>query len=148
MRAAAFISGGMIPPALRGTRSQVVGHIADWYSTICVLAGVPFADDSPIRPLPKDPTSPGKDIWANGAYPGVDGVDLWPALVTSPQPTNSSAAHPHGLWLSEEVIIFGDMKLVVRDLGTPCPVHGLSAHGVLGGAAWRACALHGNGRDG
>eukprot|EP01043_Picozoa_sp_COSAG02_P129621 COSAG02_NODE_67213_length_253_cov_1.000000_1_plen_48_part_01 len=48
MRAAAFVSGGLIPTALRGTHSNVAGHIADWYSTICVLAGVPFADDSPV----------------------------------------------------------------------------------------------------
>eukprot|EP00729_Bicosta_minor_P007231 gene7231-22231_t len=113
MRAAAFISGGLIPPALRGTRSSVVSHIADWYSTICVLAGVSFADDSPIKPLPIDPSNRTKDIYANGAYPGVDGVDLWPFYVTDPQPTNSSAAHPDGLWLSEEVMVIGDYKIVV-----------------------------------
>lgn len=58
LRAAAFISGGLIPAHLRGTTSNVVGHIADWYSTICVLAGVEPADDSPIEPLPVDPTRP------------------------------------------------------------------------------------------
>ena len=42
MRGAAFVSGGMIPAELRGTTSNVVGHIADWYSTICILAGVDF----------------------------------------------------------------------------------------------------------
>ena len=30
MRAAAFVSGGLIPAALRGTHSHVAGHIADW----------------------------------------------------------------------------------------------------------------------
>jgi arylsulfatase B len=30
MRAAAFVSGGLIPQQLRGTRSSVVSHIADW----------------------------------------------------------------------------------------------------------------------
>ena len=113
MRAAAFVSGGLIPAELRGTRSSVVGHIADWYSTICVLAGVDFADDSPIKPLPIDPSNRDKDIYANGAFPGVDGVDLWPSLVSSPQPKNSSAAHPRGLWLSEEVMVVGDYKIVV-----------------------------------
>lgn len=113
MRAAAFVSGGLIPEALRGTRSAVVSHIADWYSTICVLAGVDYRDDSPIKPLPKDPSNPSKDIWANGAFPGVDGVDVWPHLVTNPDPKNSSAAHPNGLWLSEEVIVFGQYKLIV-----------------------------------
>ena len=39
MRAAAFVSGGLIPAELRGTESHVVMHIADWYSTFCALAG-------------------------------------------------------------------------------------------------------------
>merc|ERR1711937_139136 len=51
--------------------------------------------------------------YANGAYPGVDGVDLWPMLITVPQPGNYSAAHPDGLWLSAEVIVQGKYKLVV-----------------------------------
>ena len=98
MRAAAFVSGGLIPLALRGTSSDVAGHIADWcflrpipalhphefpprgdihaldigrsrYSTICVLAGASPKDDSPIKPLPVDPSDPTKDIYANGAFP-------------------------------------------------------------------------------
>ena len=36
MRAAAFVSGGLIPPPLRGTESHVVMHIADWYHIISV----------------------------------------------------------------------------------------------------------------
>jgi hypothetical protein len=113
MRAAAFVSGGLIPPQLQGTRSNVVGHIADFYSTICVLAGVDFADDSPIKPLPVDPAKPKQDIYSNGAFPGVDGVDLWPHWVTNPAPGNASAAHPDGLWLSAEVMVRGSYKLVV-----------------------------------
>lgn len=112
MRAAAFVSGGLIPTALRGTHSNVAGHIADWYSTICVLAGVPFADDSPVAPLPVDPANPTKDIYANGAFPSVDGVDMWPFWVTNPK-SPSEAAHPKGLWLSAEVMVLGQYKLVV-----------------------------------
>ena len=37
MRAAAFISGGIVPEHARGTHSQVISHIADWYTTACVL---------------------------------------------------------------------------------------------------------------
>ena len=37
MRAAAFISGGIVPENARGTHSQVISHIADWYTTACVL---------------------------------------------------------------------------------------------------------------
>jgi hypothetical protein len=107
------VSGGLIPASLRGTSSNVVGHIADWYSTICALAGVDHKDDSPIKPLPVDPSKPKQDIYSNGAFPGVDGVDLWPFLVTDPQPLNASAAHPGGLWLSAEVMMRGNYKLVV-----------------------------------
>ena len=113
MRGAAFVSGGLIPPKLRGTASSVVGHIADWYSTICALAGVDFKDDSPVKPLPVDPAQPGRDIYSNGAWPGVDGVDLWPFWVTDPVPDKPSAAHPDGLWLSAEVMVRGSYKLVV-----------------------------------
>jgi hypothetical protein len=112
-RTQAFVSGGLIPTNLRGTSSNVVGHIADWYATICALAGVDSKDDSPIKPLPVDPSRPKQDIYSNGAFPGVDGVDLWPFLVAEPQPNNASAAHPEGLWLSAEVMMRGDYKLVV-----------------------------------
>ena len=71
MRAAAFISGGLIPPALRGSSTHVVSHIVDFYATICVLAGVSPRDDSPIAPLPVDPANPTKDIYSNGAFPSV-----------------------------------------------------------------------------
>lgn len=113
MRAAAFVSGGLVPKQLRGTTSNVVGHIADWYTTVAVQAGADPTDDSPIKPLPVDPANPKKDIYSNGAFPGVDGVDLWPAWVTRADPSNASAAHPDGLWLSEEVMVLGKYKLVV-----------------------------------
>ena len=54
-----------------------------------------------------------QDIYSNGAFPSVDGIDLWPSLVTNPAPLNSSAAHPAGLWLSAEVWVAGDYKLIV-----------------------------------
>ena len=112
MRAAAFLSGGIIPAALRGTTTHVVSHIVDFYATICVLAGASPADDSPVAPLPVDPANPGQDIYSNGAWPSVDGRDLWPALVTDPTPHNYSAVHRQ-LWLSTEVLIQGQYKLVV-----------------------------------
>ena len=112
MRAAAFVSGGLVPLELRGTISHVVSHIVDFYATICVLAHVSPRDDSPIAPLPVDPHNPSKDIYANGAWPSVDGRDIWPALVTKPSPNNFSAVH-HQLWLSSEVLIQGRYKLVV-----------------------------------
>ena len=44
IRATAFVSGGFIPPALRGTRNDGIISIADWYSTFCKLAGVDPTD--------------------------------------------------------------------------------------------------------
>ena len=64
LRAAAFISGGLIPAHLRGTASDVNCHIVDWYPTFSFLAGVSGADDAPIKPLPIDPSDPDKDICA------------------------------------------------------------------------------------
>jgi len=138
MRGAAFISGGLIPAVLRGSSSNVAGHIADWYSTICVLAGVDFKDDSPIKPLPVDPTEPSKDIYSNGAYPGVDGVDMWPFWVTTPS-TDSAAAHPDGLWLSTEVMVLGDYKLVVAQQDPAKTNSGPTLGWKCGGAGHSRC---------
>lgn len=40
MRVAAFVSGGLIPTALRGTSNDQRFHIVDWYPTFCHLAGI------------------------------------------------------------------------------------------------------------
>lgn len=137
MRAAAFVSGGLIPPARRGTHSAVVSHIADWYSTICTLAGVDYTDDSPIAPLPVDASRPDRDIYANGAFPGVDGVDLWPHWMG--EPTNTSAAHPHGLWLSAEVMVLGRYKLVVAQQDPAVTNSGPTLGWKCGGSAGVRC---------
>lgn len=114
MRAAAFVSGGLIPEALRGTESHVVMHIADWYSTFCGLAGVSHRDDPPTEPLPVDPSNPRLDIWGADSWPSVDGVNVWPMLTTAGYggPKNYTAAHAT-LWLAAEVIVAGAYKLVV-----------------------------------
>ena len=78
MRAAAFVSGGWLPPAARGKRSGVVLHVADWYATIATLGGADPTDNPPVPPLPVDPADPTKDIYGNASFPPVDGVDAWP----------------------------------------------------------------------
>ncbi len=75
IRVNAFVSGGFLPPAVRGTKLEGIIHIADWYGTLCALAGV-------------DPT----DHWAAASgLPPVDSVDVWPMLsgqnLTSPRTT-------------------------------------------------------------
>merc|ERR1712216_557673 len=48
VRVAAFVTGGLLPSAVRGTtlstRQRI--HVADWYSTFCFLANVTAADNS------------------------------------------------------------------------------------------------------
>ena len=43
-RTFAFVSGGLIPPARRGTTNNQLMHIADWYSTFSTLAGIDPSD--------------------------------------------------------------------------------------------------------
>jgi arylsulfatase I/J len=65
IRAAAFISGGLIPNHLRGTANSGMIHIADWYATFCGLAGV-------------DPTD---TLAAASGLPPIDSIDMWPFLI-------------------------------------------------------------------
>ena len=66
----AFVSGGFVPAALRGTTLAGYIHICDWYGTLLPLAGADAEDDHP-------------------GLPGVDGVDQWPYITgkvaTSPR---------------------------------------------------------------
>ena len=72
-RSTAFVSGGFVPAALRGTHSGAkLVHVCDWYATFSVLAGV-------------DPSDP---VDFNGTVHDIDGVDVWPMLtgINSTQP--------------------------------------------------------------
>lgn len=44
MNGAAFVSGGFIPAALRGTHSDVAMHIVDWYATFCTASSTLILD--------------------------------------------------------------------------------------------------------
>ena len=63
-RVAAFVSGGVIPPAQRGTVLREYIHMADWYATFCALAGVDSADT----------------VAAHYGLPAIDSLDMWPLL--------------------------------------------------------------------
>lgn len=44
-RPQAFVSGGLLPAAMRGTNTSAPIHICDWYSTFSKMAGVDPTDD-------------------------------------------------------------------------------------------------------
>jgi len=72
------------------------------------MAQVDPTDDPPTPPLPVDPEDPNKDIWqGQKSFPSLDGMDIWPIL------TGVEEAAPRSLWLSREVLIQGNYKLVV-----------------------------------
>uniref|UniRef100_A0A7S4SNS5 Sulfatase N-terminal domain-containing protein n=1 Tax=Alexandrium monilatum TaxID=311494 RepID=A0A7S4SNS5_9DINO len=109
MRVAAFVSGGYVPKAVRGTTNDGVFHVVDWYPTFAGLAGVDGSDDPPVPPLPVDPQHPDRDIYQGGlSYPPVDGKDIWPQVASG----SSTTPHPC-LWLSAEVLLKGKYKLLV-----------------------------------
>jgi len=110
MRVAAFVSGGFIPKALRGTNNTMNTHVVDWYPTFSSLAGADPTDDPPVQPAPVDLSNPDKNIYGDDSYPAVDGVNLWPLLTQ--EDAAADAAHKH-LVLSKEVLIAGRYKLLV-----------------------------------
>lgn len=73
VRVNAFISGGFVPAAVRGTKNEGLMEIADWYATVCGLAGVSATDH----------------VAAAASLPPVDSLDMWPMLsganLTSPR---------------------------------------------------------------
>ena len=106
IRGAAFVAGGVIPPRVQGTSSSVVFSVADWYPTLCTLAGADPRDDPPTPPdLLK------LDIYGTKSWPGVDGVNIWPAL-TGTGSQDASAAHDF-LAVTSEVLVAGRFKLIV-----------------------------------
>ena len=97
IRASAFVSGGYLPEAVRGTTSNAVMHIADWYTTFSLLAGVDPFDSKAAAQLDKP-------------LPPVSGLDLWPVL------SGQNATSPHAdLPVGSNVFIdaTNGMKLVL-----------------------------------
>jgi arylsulfatase B len=76
VRADAFVNGGLLPAAVRGTKlagAKSYVHLCDWYATFCGLAGV----------------DPHDALAEKNRLPPVDSLDLWPMLsgrnLTSPR---------------------------------------------------------------
>ena len=64
IRTNAFVSGGFVPQAMRGSTSTELIALWDWYATFAVLAGQNSSD-------PRAEAA---------GLPGVDSFDMWPML--------------------------------------------------------------------
>jgi hypothetical protein len=71
VRVAAFATGGLIPPAMRGTKVLGAMHICDVHTAFCALGGVSDCRD-PVAGLPD-----------------IDGVDV-SSLFFVPEPDKST----------------------------------------------------------
>jgi hypothetical protein len=104
MRTQTFVSGGLIPRALQGSTNNGTYHITDWYPTFCAVAGgtsQECLDDSPVQPLPVDPSNSSKDIYGEHAWPALDGTNIWPQITSGSTPARDY------VWLSAQVMIKG-----------------------------------------
>ena len=91
IRAAAFVSGGVLPPQVLGTSKGGIIHIADWYGTLCSLAGIDAFDDRA----------------AAAGLPPVDSLNVWPYL------TGTSARSPRStVPVGKSCLISENWKLI------------------------------------
>eukprot|EP01061_Rhynchopus_euleeides_P015798 TRINITY_DN2686_c3_g1_i1.p2 TRINITY_DN2686_c3_g1~~TRINITY_DN2686_c3_g1_i1.p2 ORF type:complete len:500 (+),score=185.00 TRINITY_DN2686_c3_g1_i1:60-1559(+) len=105
IRAGAFVAGGVLPDAVRGTQLEGYISVADWYATFAGLAGV----------HPKDP--------ADGV-PDTDSMDVWPMLsganLTSPRFEIPLAVAKPGSnkFSTGQGLIQGEWKYITGNLDT------------------------------
>jgi len=88
IRGNAFVSGGILPSAMRGKNLSAPVHVCDWYSTFCFLAGIDPTDDAP-------------------GIPSIDSVNQWHVISGS----TPKAARVE-IWPADGILINGSMKLI------------------------------------
>ena len=71
----AFVSGGLLPAAMRGTNISSPIHICDWYSTFCNLAGVDPTDD-------------------HAGVPSIDSINQWDVITGKASAPARTEIHP------------------------------------------------------
>ena len=114
VRTSAFISGGFVPAASRGTSFQGVIHIVDWYATFCSLAGVAYFDHQASR---------ANDVLRTQGLPLLAQVDGRPQMEHI---LSGSNARRDALHLSATAVLQWPFKLVTgRQEGSvwPGPVY-------------------------
>ena len=95
IRVNAFVSGGFLPQAMRGKKTDGYIHLADWYATFCALAGV-------------DPTD---ERAAKANLPPIDSMNMWP-LISGQNTTSPRMDVP----ASNMTLISGDYKILTGNV--------------------------------
>lgn len=89
-RVSAWASGGVIPTSMRGTTTNQLIHVCDWYRTFSMLAGYDPVDHKAIA----------------NHLPATDSHDVWPILNGTGNSTRTS------ITLSRQAIIVWPYKVV------------------------------------
>jgi arylsulfatase I/J len=98
IRAPALVNGGFLPTTAQGRKVEGYVHIADWYATLCGLAGAKSDDQ----------------LAAMSGLPPPDSLDVWPLI------TGLNATSPRQEWL--QTPLKGDHQ--AGGPGDPCYFHG------------------------
>jgi arylsulfatase I/J len=96
IRVNAFVSGGVVPAARRGAQAEAFIHIADWYATLCALAGVEAADEQA----------------AIAGLPPIDSINQWPVITGETAVNLRDEIH-----VSPSTLISGEWKLLTGSQG-------------------------------
>ena len=129
MRVTSFVSGGVIPAAMRGKVSNVLAHTVDFYATFAHLAGAPIADTAAAVHAGARGVNGGP-----GGVPPVDSANLWPILSGAtdagpraelplsigPPGKNGCSDGSSDFADNGGALIVGAFKLIV---GKSCPAH-------------------------
>ena len=102
-RVTAFVTGGFIPPELRGTSNSAIMHVADWCAfpsrdRACLPSTPSLA--AALRAL-SDPTlcnlvgvSSADTVTMNGSPRPIDGIDVWPLLLSGASESPRESSQP------------------------------------------------------
>ena len=119
VRVPAFVGGGFVPAAVRGTQSEALISTADYLLTLCLLAG--GASEAACR---------GDALAEAGGLPPQDSQDFWPAIVAAASGTTPV--------VRTELPIDAHTLLSIESPGTPGSPWWKLHTGMVRGAGWHA----------
>lgn len=111
VRTAGFVSGGLIPQHVRGTKFTGYIHVADWFATFATVAGIPgaAAADDKTAPRPSDSISMWEALIGNTSAKTRTEMPLTISMFGSP-------AHP-GVRIESGAIIIDNLKFILGYIG-------------------------------